>query len=117
MKKLLVIVCIVLISCSCSKSANFKYSSNEEIEKLMQENDFLIVDVRTKEEYDESHLKEAINIPYDTIDEDTILDSTKLIFVYCRSGKRSNIAYTKLKSMGYNVYDLGALDKLDLERE
>ncbi len=105
-----------MISFGCTKT-DFKYSSNQEIEKLMQENEFLIVDVRTNEEYQESHLKKAINIPYDSINEEIVLDSTKLIFVYCKSGKRSNIAYNKLKSMGYNVYDLGALDNLDLERE
>ena len=41
------------------------------IERVLQEGNYVMLDVRTKEEYDESHIKGAINIPYDEIDEKT----------------------------------------------
>lgn len=119
MKKLLIVVLLSLTLCGCDKKecVNYQYTSDEKVEKLMQENEFLIVDVRTEEEFLEEHVKGAINIPYDMIDESTVLDNSKLIFVYCRSGARSKVAYTKLLDMGYNVYDLGGINTLDLEKE
>ncbi len=88
-----------------------------EYQKIMQEQDYIILDVRTKEEYQASHLKEAINIPYDEITKDTKLDQNKYILVYCYSGNRSKIASDTLKEMGYMVYDLGAYAKIDLPKE
>jgi phage shock protein E len=108
MKKILILllVCLTIIT-GCGSKNNNKVASNG----------FVIVDVRTKEEYDESHIKGAINIPYDQIDSNTNLDKNKTIKVYCKSGKRSNIAYNTLKSLGYRVIDLGAYDSINMEKE
>ena len=85
------------------------------LEKMMNGN-YIIVDVRTAEEFMDGHLVGAINIPYDEID--TVeLDKTKNIFVYCKSGKRSGIAFHTLQELGYHVYDLGSYDDIDLEKE
>lgn len=86
-------------------------------ETTKKEEEMIIVDVRTKEEYEESHVVGAINIPYDTIDKNTKLDKTKLIAVYCKSGKRSSIAYQTLKELGYKVKDLGAYVNITLPKE
>ena len=51
------------------------------------------------------------------VDENTDLDKTKTIMVYCKSGVRSNKAYNTLKDLGYDVVDLGAYDKVELEKE
>lgn len=108
MKKLLVILGILLLT-GCNEL--------EEYEKLMQENDYIILDVRTESEYNESHIKGAINIPYDQITPETQIEKNKLIFVYCKSGKRSKIANDTLVNMGYTTYDLGAMSELKLEIE
>ena len=110
MKKFLIVllVCLVLTGCE----SNFK---DEEIKKIMQENEYIIIDVRTKEEYESGHLVDAINIPYDQLSDD--LDKSKVIFVYCRSGNRSNIAFKTLTNLGYTVYDLGSFSKIDLPKE
>ena len=118
MKKILVIFLLIISLCGCvTKKESYQYTSDKEVESLMLNNDFIIIDVRTKEEYDAGHIKDAINIPYDEINENTILDKNSLIFVYCRSGNRSKIAYDKLISYGYQVYDLGAMSNVDLPKE
>ena len=83
----------------------------------IKEDNYVIVDVRTQEEYTSGHVVNAINIPYDEIDETTDLDKDKTIIVYCRSGNRSGKAFTVLKNLGYEVYDLGAYDSIYLDKE
>ena len=82
--------------------------------KMMQENEgYILLDVRTLEEYKEGHIKNAICIPNETIDDtavDTLTDKDQLIFVYCRSGRRSKEAAQKLVDMGYTkIYDIGGI--------
>ena len=111
MRKILVILILVIMLCGCKSN-----SSNNDIEKIMKENEYVIIDVRTKEEYDKEHIKDAINISYDEIN-DSNLDKNKVIFVYCMSGNRSKMAYDILTSLGYKVYDLGAISDIDLPKE
>ena len=110
MKKFFIVLFMGLFLCGCSKV------EEKSVETLMKENEYIIVDVRTKEEYEELHVEDAINIPYDEINEDTELDKDKLIFVYCRSGNRSGKAFTTLETLGYQVYDLGGIDNIDLPK-
>lgn len=118
MKKILIFFLLTISLCGCStKKESYQYTSDKEVESLMVNNEFVVIDVRTKEEYDAGHVKGAINIPYDEIDENTILDKNLLIFVYCRSGNRSSIAAETLTNLGYKVYNLGSFDKLDLRKE
>lgn len=111
MKKILMLLflCLIIVGCSSNVSKTYK--------EIMKEEDYVIVDVRTKEEYMEAHIVGAINIPYDEIDKSVKLDKEKTIFVYCRSGSRSSIAFNTLVSLGYTVYDLGAFDQIDLPKE
>lgn len=76
--------------------------------------DALWIDVRSAEEYNSEHVTAAVNIPYteigDRIDEVTA-DKEALIYVYCRSGRRSGIARNTLEEAGYtNVVNLGGLE-------
>lgn len=114
MKKILLfsIVCICLLVTGCGNK-----EKESDLDKLLAEKEYIIVDVRTKEEYDESHIKDSINIPYDEIDGNIELDKDKNIFVYCSSGNRSKIAYDTLISLGYTVHDLGAFSSIDLTKE
>lgn len=110
MKKILLLLVLSLILCGCSS-----ITQEDEIEKIMSKNEYIIVDVRSEAEYRTSHISGAINIPYDQIDNN--LDKTKTIFVYCMSGTRSKIAFNTLTNLGYDVYDLGAFSEIDLPKE
>ena len=122
MKKIIIVfICIISIfiitGCDeATETINEAESSVNEMQKIIKKNNYIIVDVRTKEEYEEGHVKDSINIPYDEIDENVDLDKDKIIMVYCKSGKRSSIAYSTLKDLGYDVLDLGAYDTIDLEK-
>ena len=111
MKKIILIIIGVLL-CGCSS----QFLSNEELNEIINNNNYIIIDVRTKEEYNELHVKDSINIPYDEINKETKLDKNKTILVYCKSGKRSNKAYQTLNNLGYEVYDLGSIDNIKLEK-
>lgn len=117
MQKIFIMLCLITLICGCASKANNTNQKNEVLEKILKENNYIIVDVRTKEEYANGHVVNSINIPYDEIDESTNLDKEKTIIVYCRSGNRSKKAYNTLKSLGYDVYDLGAYDTIYLEKE
>lgn len=112
MKKIILIIIAVLL-CGCSN----QFLSNEELNEIIKKDNYLIIDVRTSEEYNELHIKESINIPYDEININFDISKNKIILVYCRSGNRSNIAYQTLKDLGYEVYDLGSIDNIKLEKE
>ena len=107
---LIITMGLLLVGCSEEKEMS-------SLDKILKEDNYIIVDVRTKEEYDTSHVKDSVNIPYDEIDENVELDKDKTILVYCKSGGRSSIAYNTLKDLGYDVMDLGAFDSIDLEKE
>jgi rhodanese-related sulfurtransferase len=73
----------------------------------------VLIDVRTVQEYSEGHLEEAVNISVESINtmiEKLVPDKDTSIIVYCRSGNRSATAAKTLINLGYkNVYDLGAM--------
>ncbi len=73
---------------------------------LIKNKNAVIIDVRTPEEFAESHLPEANNFPVDTLSQniETIkkLQRDKPLLVYCRSGKRSARATEILQNLGVN---------------
>lgn len=80
---------------------------------------FLLLDVRTEEEYDAKHIPNAINIPlYDLDSQIEHLERYKdnKIVLYCRSGHRSLIAAQLLYENGFkHLYNLkeGIIGHLD----
>ena len=75
--------------------------------------DYVILDTRTQEEYDEGHIPRAVLIPYDEIlqkAETVLTDKNQLILVYCRSGRRSKLAAEDLVKLGYtNIKEFGGI--------
>lgn len=94
--------------------ASFTNITPEEAKnRLASEKSIILLDVRTKEEYDTGHIKDAILMPIDTIKEESVkklMDKNATIFVYCRSGSRSSAAAKILVDQGYKkVYNLGGI--------
>lgn len=76
----------------------------------------LLIDVRTQAEFSEGHLQDAVLIPYDEIAQQiasAAIDKNQPIQLYCRSGRRAEIALQTLSRLGYhNVRNLGGLDEV-----
>ena len=89
--------------------------SQEEAAAMMQQADlnYLLVDVRTLEEYEEGHIPGAICVPNETIADtmpEALPDPEQTLLIYCRSGRRSKEAAEKLGRMGYtHVYEFGGI--------
>ena len=97
-----------------NNSFTYEQISGEEAKRLMDtETDFIIVDARTEEEFNEGHIEGAILIPEHEIGERAekeLPDKDQLILVYCRSGRRSKIASKALADLGYtNVKEFGGI--------
>ena len=75
---------------------------------------FVLIDVRSAEEFASGHLQGAVNIPHDRIAEEigaVAADKTAWIILYCRSGRRADTALNALKAIGYeNVSNYGGLE-------
>ena len=114
----------VLILTGCGSSADdktvgdkktYRQVSPEEAAAMMEEEtDYIILDVRTQEEYETAHIPGAICIPNETIgtgDIPELPDKDQLILVYCRSGNRSKQASEKLAKQGYtNIVEFGGIN-------
>jgi phage shock protein E len=75
-------------------------------------NKSLLIDVRTPEEYANSHAQTAINLPLSDIQGGITpkSDKSEIIYVYCRSGKRATTAKLELERQGFrHVINLGGL--------
>ena len=118
MKKLfsLILIMIFLAGCAAPKAeASYRQISMDAAIAMMEEaSGYVILDVRTSEEFAEKHIPNAINIPNETISTAEIPelpDKDQLILVYCRSGNRSKQASEKLAALGYtNVVEFGGIN-------
>ena len=99
---------------SSETRASYKSITDDEAKKeLEKDSNIILLDVRTKEEYDEKHIKGAILIPSAELENKVtteIPDKEHKIFVYCRTGIRAKAACEILKDLGYtNIYNLGGI--------
>ena len=105
----------LLAACGSSSKPSYRQITADEAARMMQEEtDFVLLDVRTQEEYASGHIPGAICIPNETIGSEEIPelpDKDQLILVYCRSGNRSKQASQKLAEQGYtNVVEFGGIN-------
>ena len=98
-----------------NSNANQTMTYQELQNKLNAKENFVLLDVRTQEEFDAGHIPTAILLPYDEINlkAATVLpDKEKEIVLYCRSGRRSTIAKKALVELGYkDVKDFGGISR------
>lgn len=85
-----------------------KLSPNEmgfvEFKNILGTGKYLIIDVRTSEEYSKAHLPEALNIPLEEISKRVNeLPKNKPILLHCSTGSRAEMAFDMLKGKGYDI--------------
>ena len=118
MKKIIPLLMAMLLLAGCgaqSEESTYRQINAEEAAAIMEEeSSYIILDVRTAQEYSEKHIPRAINIPNETIGTEDIPelpDKEQLILVYCRSGNRSKQASEKLVKQGYtNIVEFGGIN-------
>ena len=118
MKKILPIFLAALLLVGCAAPAEeitYRQVNMDEAITMMEEGSgYIILDVRTPEEFAEKHIPGAINVANETIGTDEIPelpDKDQLILVYCRSGNRSKQASEKLVALGYtNIVEFGGIN-------
>ena len=119
MRKLIPFLLSLLLLAGCaapvdSEASYQQISMDEAIALREEENNYIILDVRTPEEFADKHIPDAINIPNETIGTEEIPelpDKDQLILVYCRSGNRSKQASDKLVGLGYtNIVEFGGIN-------
>lgn len=119
MKKILPLLIALLVLAGCAAPAEeiggYRQIGMAEAVSMMEtETGYIILDVRTPEEYAERHIPGAVNVPNETISDAEIPelpDKGQLIFVYCRSGNRSRQASDKLVRLGYtNIVEFGGIN-------
>mgnify|MGYP003479158531 FL=1 len=117
--KLMALVIGGLLMLGQSVSANQTMTTQELQNKLNAKENFVLLDVRTQEEYNAGYIAGAILLPYDEINTKATIvlpDKEKEIVLYCRSGRRSAIAKKSLLDLGYQkVVDFGGVKRWEGE--
>jgi rhodanese-related sulfurtransferase len=114
------IVLILILSLGltgCGQTVRSTASKDEAVSLITPEelstipDDVQLIDIRTPQEFDQGHIKNAVNIDFykpgfmKKMEEE--LDKNKDLYIYCRSGHRSGIAAQNLSSSGFKkIYDL-----------
>ena len=120
MKKLVFLLLAVMMLTACgqdkenNQGAVYVNITAEEAKQIMDtEEGYIILDVRTQEEYAQGYIPGAVLLPLDDIEDKAhvvLPDKDQLILVYCRSGRRSKIAAEALSELGYtNIKEFGGI--------
>lgn len=128
MKKLILFLLAMMLLTACgqdkenSQEAVYVNITAEQAKGIMDsQEDYIILDVRTQDEFDESRIPGAILIPHDEITEkaeDLLTNKDQLILIYCRSGRRSKLAAEALVELGYtNIKEFGGIIDWPYETE
>lgn len=106
----IIVVMLSTLFASCSSHQGIESVTADEFENALYDGHVQLLDVRSADEYSQGHIANAENIDVqqpDFIDKAKAkLDHTNLVYVYCRSGKRSMLAAQKLVKAGYQVVNL-----------
>jgi len=114
---------VASLSVSCASPSVTKISAEQAYTMMseLDEGNFLIIDVRSFDEFNSGHIRGAIPLPYAEITADLmekIADPNMVILVYCQRGRRSAIGAQKIADLGFtNVYDFGGLDDWPFDLE
>ena len=113
---------VLMLSACTTKEAGYVNITASEAKRIMDTQEgYIILDVRTEEEYMQLHIPGAVLIPDDEIRDRALTelpDKNQLILVYCRSGRRSKLAAEILVELGYtNIKEFGGIIDWPYETE
>ncbi len=117
MKKLQLLILLlggIILLSACTSNDNYKDITTTELSKMIsnKDSDIQYVDIRTRLEYLESHIKEfSINIDFYKFENDKTLldelDKNKPVVIICRTGNRTSEAMSIFKDLKYSkVYNV-----------
>ncbi|MCR4619051.1 MAG: rhodanese-like domain-containing protein [Lachnospiraceae bacterium] len=115
-----VVVCLAIVGLLLKdkimgkNDGQFKSITMDEAKEIFKTpGDYIILDVRRADEYASGHIPGAINVANEDISTSQpaeLPELDKVIYVYCRSGRRSKMASSKLAAMGYtNIIEFGGI--------
>lgn len=103
----------VIEQSTLTQSTEYKKITAAQAKAFIDGGNVIILDVRTQEEFDQGHIKDALLLPdYEIGDKAATMlpDKDAKILIYCRTGRRSALAAKELIVMGYtDVLDFGGL--------
>ena len=114
----LIIILLLFVGCTTAEDeyippSHQTISATEAYQMMTDGNIFVLLDVRTEEEFADGHIAGAILIPISELQDRVpkeIPDRDMRILIYCRSGRRSAEAAQILAELGYTrVYDFGGI--------
>ena len=116
------LLALALLLTACAQAASYEQITQEKAKQIMDTtNGYILLDTRTQEEYDQSHIPGALLIPHTEIADRAaaeLPDKDQVILVYCRSGNRSKQASEILAELGYtNVKEFGGINTWPYEVE
>ena len=94
---------LLVYSCQIFESKDIKEMSDAQFTEI-QDTDYILVDVRTAEEFESGHIQDAVNFDFysESFDNDILtLDKSSSIILYCRTQNRSTKTANYLKENGY----------------
>jgi rhodanese-related sulfurtransferase len=102
------LILIILVFLTACGNAGYKNVSTDDAKKLIEDNEVIVLDVRTSEEFQGGHIPNAILIPLQELENRlTELDKEKSYLVVCRSGNRSTQASEILSNNGFStIYNM-----------
>lgn len=110
MKQIIIIMSFISMLFGTAQDSAVKVLSVDEYKTQIGKGKIQLVDVRTPNEYNSGHIKNAKNIDFFAASFESQfekLDKEKPLYIYCRSGARSKKASNKLADMGFTeIYDL-----------
>ena len=110
------VISLIIIIRTLRPSPGRKYEQlgmDQALEYMMYEEDYILVDVSSREEFEDDHMPDAVSIPYQNIQDaySVLTDPDQQIYIYSRSEEISQKAAAKLCEMGYiNITEIGVFD-------
>ena len=111
---ILILIFIFIMGSAALGMAKMKTVSTKRAHRILERRDkdseFVILDVRTAEEYVEGHIENAVNIDFyaDAFpNELDVLDRENTYLIYCRTGSRSGSTFKMMRKLGFkDVYNM-----------